>query len=491
MQRITLSILAAALALAACADPTSTPVPVTAPDVRPSAAVVLAPCTGCAYGDVRFDRTLGVRYEQANFTADPARSWVLVVTDDGGATTGAEVLLNGVQRVSKADLLAGGVNEVRVPVSLQASNTLLVRMHGPLGASAVVRVEPAPAAALVITPDPVERLPGGTQQFAVTSGGSGPYLWSVNGIDGGNSTFGTISATGFYTAPDAVPTPATFEVCARRVAAPADRGCATVTINPIPTAGADVVVFNDVNVFDDGALANANNRRLVRNLVTFSGTGPRSGGDRVVIESGHNSAYVRCFDTRAESEMVAEGLTVQRLSSATIGTQPAAVKVLILCLPTIPYTRGEINAMKSFSAQGGRIIFVGEHSQFYGAGIPIENQFLIDMGAVMRNIGDFVDCGYNTLPASSLRSQQIMTGLTDLTIACASVITLGPNDFALFYDRTNTRVLAGVAKVDVTPLPAMAAASAAMEIAPQTRRATAEWVRTHDPIGNPITRQRR
>jgi hypothetical protein len=51
-----------------------------------------------------------------------------------------------------------------------------------------------------------------------------------------------------------------------------------------------------------------------------------------------------------------------------------------------------------------------------------------------------------------LRPSQLTQGLEQLTIACASVIELGPNDYAIFYDTTNTQVLAGVASINVTPL---------------------------------------
>ena len=36
-------------------------------------------------------------------------------------------------------------------------------------------------------------------------------------------------------------------------------------------------------------------------------------------------------------------------------------------------------------------------------------------------------------------------------IACASVIMPGPDDYPLYYDSTNTSVLAGVATIDTTP----------------------------------------
>jgi len=62
-------------------------------------------------------------------------------------------------------------------------------------------------------------------------------------------------------------------------------------------------------------------------------------------------------------------------------------------------------------------------------------------------------CDILQLPSTSLRPHQITTGMTDVTVACASVIVPGPNDYPLFYDSTNTKVLAGVAKIDVTPIP--------------------------------------
>lgn len=119
----------------------------------------------------------------------------------------------------------------------------------------------------------------------------------------------------------------------------------------------------------------------------------------------------------------------------------------------VQYTTEEVNAFKQFAEEGGRLVFIGEWDGYYGAGIALENQFLLDLGAVMTNIGQAVDCGYTVLPSASLRPHQITIGMTDVTVACASVIVPGPQDYPLFYDTTNTQVLAGVAKIDTTPLP--------------------------------------
>ena len=59
---------------------------------------------------------------------------------------------------------------------------------------------------VTISPSKVSLAIGGTQQFTdqVTGSSNTAVTWSVNGGDGGNSTFGTISSSGLYTAPSTV-----------------------------------------------------------------------------------------------------------------------------------------------------------------------------------------------------------------------------------------------------------------------------------------------
>jgi uncharacterized protein (DUF1800 family) len=88
-----------------------------------------------------------------------------------------------------------------------------------------------------VTPSPTT-LPGlTTQQFvARTNDGSKPTLsWTVNGIAGGNPTIGTISAGGFYTAPEFPPSPNTIKVTATDTVDSSKTGSSAVTLdNPIP-----------------------------------------------------------------------------------------------------------------------------------------------------------------------------------------------------------------------------------------------------------------
>jgi hypothetical protein len=241
--------------------------------------------------------------------------------------------------------------------------------------------------------------------------------------------------------------------------------CGSARVNvilPPPAAGQDVVVFNDVNPFDNTAMnfAATNNVQMVQNMVTFTSDGPRNAGTHVMWDCGRNSAYAGACSpndimTTTHGVIQNEGFTLSFISSSpgTLVNIPANVKSLWLWLPMQAYTNAEINAMKQFAAEGGRIVFVGEHEFFYGAGIPIQNDFLLKMGAVMRNIGLAVDCGYTTLPEASIRSHQVTSGVNSLRIGCASVIEPGPQDFVLFYDTSGTRVLAGVARIDTTPIP--------------------------------------
>lgn len=250
-----------------------------------------------------------------------------------------------------------------------------------------------------------------------------------------------------------------------------------------PPPGTDIVVFNDINVFDDIAMANADNVLLVQNLVDFTTGKPRDDGDQVWIDCRTSAAGGEhgCTDGSAfHNAIESQGLSTIEISEGSLDVIPAEVKVLILWIPTTVYPTTEINAFKQFAAEGGRIIFVGEHNGFYGPYIAAQNAFLEALGAVLRNSGGLFDCGYVQLPGSALRPHQITGGLADLTIACSSEIVLGPGDFPLYVDTTGTHVLSGVATIDTTPIdepPVASSRSVGPRIAPAP---------SADPVGRPI-----
>ena len=69
--------------------------------------------------------------------------------------------------------------------------------------------------------------------------------WQVNGIAGGSSTVGTISASGLYTPPAAIPTPNTVTITAVSVASPTASGAASeAVLNPAPSVSSAAITEN-------------------------------------------------------------------------------------------------------------------------------------------------------------------------------------------------------------------------------------------------------
>jgi len=236
-----------------------------------------------------------------------------------------------------------------------------------------------------------------------------------------------------------------------------------------PPPGTDIVVVNDINVFDGTAMSNPNNQLFVTNLVNFTTPGPRNSATEVVWDRGRFSgcfifANNECNDSNmgtARTTITNAGFSIVDIQSSAgtlddiLSASGANWKEIWLWMPEEAFDKDEINALKQFASEGGRVLFIGEWAGYYPpAGIAIENQFLLDMGAVMTNTGGAVDCGYQTVQPSSLRPHQITAGLTNLTMACSSVLIPGVQDFPLYLDQSNTNVLSAVATIDVTPLPA-------------------------------------
>jgi hypothetical protein len=243
---------------------------------------------------------------------------------------------------------------------------------------------------------------------------------------------------------------------------------------PPPPPGTDIVVVNDINPFDASAMANPNNVLFVQNLVGFTTSGPRGSATEIVWDRGRlarcgPTGNNECNDSNmgtARSTITGAGYTLVDIASSAgtlddlLASQGANWKMIWLWTPLEAFSAEEVNALKAFAGEGGRVLFIGEWAGYYPPqGIALENQFLLDMGAVMTNTGGAVNCGYTMLPASSLRAHQITQGLTDLTIACSSVLLPGPTDFPLYLDTANTNVLSAVATISLTPISAPAAAS--------------------------------
>src|SRR5438105_1759384 len=96
------------------------------------------------------------------------------------------------------------------------------------GTSSAISVSISPTSATVQV--------GHSQQFsaAVSNTSNTAVSWLVNGTVGGDSSVGTISSTGLYTAPSSVPSPSSVSVTAQSVADASRSASANVTIAGAP-----------------------------------------------------------------------------------------------------------------------------------------------------------------------------------------------------------------------------------------------------------------
>jgi hypothetical protein len=229
--------------------------------------------------------------------------------------------------------------------------------------------------------------------------------------------------------------------------------------------GSDIVVYNDANPFDETAMANPGNVTMVTNLVSFSSSRPRASGTVVQLDYGHDTVCsVYCVPASPNyatlySTIEAAGLTVQDTASTAGSLLSFAtnVKVLVLWVPREAYTAAEVNAMKAFAAEGGRVVFIGEYAGVYGAsGLAVQNDLLANLGSGIVNTAVDVNCGdYFSVSGPSLAPHSVTAGVDSLIMGCSSVVDLGPLDAPIFYDTSGTNLLAASSVIDTTPTPTL------------------------------------
>ena len=128
------------------------------------------------------------------------------------------------------------------PASIPSPATVTVKAvslaeTGPYGSSLVTITTPV-TAVVTVAPTSIATPVGTTVQFGATVTGPAntAVTWSVNGVAGGNSTVGQISSSGLYTAPSALPSPATVAVTATSVAQTNETASTTLTVTSSNTA---------------------------------------------------------------------------------------------------------------------------------------------------------------------------------------------------------------------------------------------------------------
>ncbi len=108
----------------------------------------------------------------------------------------------------------------------------------PFGAATVTITAPSTNAMLSVAPANSFTPVGTSVQYSATLNGTvdAAATWSVNGVAGGNSTIGTISSAGLYTAPAALPNPITVAVTATDTSLTTPTASTTLTLTNTNTA---------------------------------------------------------------------------------------------------------------------------------------------------------------------------------------------------------------------------------------------------------------
>jgi hypothetical protein len=191
-------------------------------------AVAVSITTPTSAQTVPVNGTLAITAAVAN-TTNTAVTWTVNGVTNGNSTYGT-IAGSGLSVTYTAPAAVPATATFNITATSQEDNTKAASVSVTISAGVVVSMTTpsGPQNVLVSSTLGITASVTGTSNTGVT--------WTVNGIANGNSTYGTISGTGLtvtYTAPAAVPSPATFNVTATSVVDTTKSASVSVTILPL------------------------------------------------------------------------------------------------------------------------------------------------------------------------------------------------------------------------------------------------------------------
>ncbi len=144
---------------------------------------------------------------------------------------------------------------------------------------------------VTVTPATANVQEGSQQQFTatVTNTNDTTVTWQVNGVTGGNATVGTITSAGLYTAPAAIPSPASITITAFITDVPSISGSAIATITSVQFG---LSSLKGTYVFGLSGIDSSGNSFYAVGAVTADGNGNITGGEEDLndVTSGYFNA---------------------------------------------------------------------------------------------------------------------------------------------------------------------------------------------------------
>ncbi len=249
---------------------------------------------------------------------------------------------------------------------------------------------------------------GRTVQFTATVTGtaSSAVNWSVNSVAGGNSTVGTISASGLYTAPQLMPANSTITITATTQSAPQTSGSATAQIESgtaVSIMPSSANVAPGGNVTFTATVSGAGNASSAVNwsISSTSGSGANpgaisaSGADTAVYTAPaspppQGSVSVVATSVADPSKTAAVTVTISCAAANSISPASASVTVggsqmftASLCVAPGTPVAWQVNGVAGGDSGVGTIASTGGSSASYiaPAAVPSPSSVMIDATA--------------------------------------------------------------------------------------------------------------
>ncbi len=182
--------------------------------------------------------TVAVTPAAASVQAGGMQAFMAAVTNT--STTTVTWSVNGVSGGNSMVGMISAAGVYTAPASVPSPATVTVKATSTADTtrSASAQVMVVAPVAVAVTPATASVQAGMTQTFAaaVTGTSNMAVNWSVNGTAGGSAMVGMISASGVYTAPMTVPSPATVTITAVSAMDSTKSASAQTTVTPAPAA---------------------------------------------------------------------------------------------------------------------------------------------------------------------------------------------------------------------------------------------------------------
>jgi hypothetical protein len=195
------------------------------------ALVALAACGGGGSSDI----SVTITPAAANVAISSTQQFTANVT--GTSNNGVTWEVNGVSGGDEKHGTITSAGLYTAPDTIPSPSTVTITAVSNANTNKTAQASIVIGDPVTVSPSTASVAASATQQFSASvifSTTNTAVTWQVNGVEGGNSTVGTINKDGLYTAPNTVPSPNTVTVTAVAKADSSRKGTATITVTPPP-----------------------------------------------------------------------------------------------------------------------------------------------------------------------------------------------------------------------------------------------------------------